>query len=138
MALRENNTLPCELNARQRPKIARQRHCRPPTHGKDQTATSTTAKNLCRAFWQLCTAKTLCHARVLCRASIACAVSHFLAVRWTTFAVSPPLPCAFSSLPGVLYLDARHRGFAKFKKMVTVLTSSTVLDRREKGREQRP
>jgi hypothetical protein len=43
-------------------------------------------------------------------------VSHFLAVRWTTFAVSPPLPCAFSSLPGVLYLDARHRGFAQLKK----------------------
>jgi hypothetical protein len=62
-------------------------------------------------------------------------VSHFLAVRWTTFAVSPPLPCAFSSLPGVLYLDARHRGFAQLKKNGD---GADVLDRREKGREQCP
>jgi hypothetical protein len=95
--LPENSALPCGHIARQRHKIARQRHCRASTHGNTGTtklgsATHTLpcvspkwlGKELCRA----CVALPCVHER--CRAVVHCRASRHVAVRETS-AVRRPL-----------------------------------------------
>jgi hypothetical protein len=64
-SLRENTSLPCVSNARQRSQSAWQSLCREffsKSHGKGHTTDFYTAKALCRALFIALTAKALCRA----------------------------------------------------------------------------